>query len=103
MEIYVGNLPYETDDEALREIFGEYGTVDNVKIIINHDTGRSKGYAFVTMNDNEEAEKAIEALDGNDIGGRPIKVNESRPREQRGYGNSNNNSNSNRNFRKKRY
>lgn len=99
MEIYVGNLPYETDDEALREIFGEYGTVDNVKIIINHDTGRSKGYAFVTMNDNEEAEKAIEAIDGNDIGGRPIKVNESRPREQRGYGNNN----SNRNFRKKRY
>lgn len=98
MEIYVGNIPYQTDSEILHEIFSDYGQVNNVKIVVNHDTGKPRGYAFVIMNNDEEAKQAIEALDGSDIGGRPAKVNQSRPREQKNSGGNNN-----RFFRKKRF
>ena len=83
MDIYVGNLPYDTEESILRSAFEEFGTVDNVKIIIDHETGRSKGFAFVSMSDQEQAKKAIAELDGAEVNGRTIKVNEARPREER--------------------
>lgn len=83
MDIYVGNLPYDTDEDAVSAVFGEYGTVAQTKIIIDHETGRSKGFAFVTMDDNAQGQAAIDALNGADFSGRPLKVNEARPREDR--------------------
>ncbi len=80
MNIYVGNLPYSVVEEDLREIFEEYGEVASVKIISDKLTGRSKGFGFVEMEDDQEAQKAIEELNNADVGGRNIKVNESRPR-----------------------
>ena len=80
MNIYVGNLPYNIVEEDLREIFEEYGEVSTVKIISDKLTGRSKGFGFVEMDDNQEATKAIEELNNAELGGRNIKVNESRPR-----------------------
>ena len=83
MDIYVGNLPYDTDEQTIREAFSEYGNVENVNIIYDRHTGRAKGFAFVAMPDLKEAQSAIDALDNKDIGGRPIKVNQARPREER--------------------
>jgi len=83
MNIYVGNLPFDTDESSVRSVFGEYGEVADVKIIVDHETGRSRGFAFVTMNDDTEANAAIEGLNGADFGGRPLKINEARPREER--------------------
>ncbi len=83
MDIYVGNLPYEADESTVSEVFGEYGQVAKVKIIVDHETGRSKGFAFVTMDDDTAGQAAIDALNGADFGGRPLKVNEARPREER--------------------
>ena len=89
MNIYVGNLPYSVAEEDLREIFEEYGEVASVKIISDKLTGRSKGFGFVEMDDDQEAQKAIEELNNADLSGRNIKVNESRPRsnDSRGGGN----------------
>jgi len=89
MNIYVGNLPYSVVEEDLREIFEEYGEVSAVKIINDKLTGRSKGFGFVEMDDDDEAKKAIEELNNADLSGRNIKVNESRPRsnDSRGGGN----------------
>jgi RNA recognition motif-containing protein len=89
MNIYVGNLPYTVVEEDLREIFEEYGEVASVKIINDKLTGRSKGFGFVEMDDDDEAKKAIEELNNADLSGRNIKVNESRPRsnDSRGGGN----------------
>jgi len=89
MNIYVGNLPYTVVEEDLREIFEEYGEVASVKIINDKLTGRSKGFGFVEMDDDQEAQKAIEELNNADLSGRNIKVNESRPRsnDSRGGGN----------------
>ncbi|MEE4287228.1 MAG: RNA-binding protein [Mariniphaga sp.] len=89
MNIYVGNLPYSVVEEDLREIFEEYGEVSSVKIINDKLTGRSKGFGFVEMDDDDEAKKAIEELNNADLSGRNIKVNESRPRsnDSRGGGN----------------
>jgi RNA recognition motif-containing protein len=86
MDIYVGNLPYNTTDADLSEMFGEYGNVSSAKIIIDRDSQRSKGFAFVSMPDDNEARSAIEALDGSDMGGRSLKVNQARPRESSGGG-----------------
>jgi len=91
MDIYVGNLPYDMDEETLKQAFGQFGGVEKAKIIADHETGRSKGFAFVTMSDWKEGQTAIKELDGSTLGGRPIKVNQSRPREEKrggggGYG-----------------
>lgn len=83
MDIYVGNLPYDADENTVSEAFGEYGEVAKAKIIVDHETGRSKGFAFVTMTDDAAGQAAIDALNGADFGGRPLKVNEARPREDR--------------------
>jgi RNA recognition motif-containing protein len=88
MNIYVGNLPYNVVEEDLREIFEEYGEVSAVKIISDKLTGRSKGFGFVEMDDDQEAKKAIEELNNAELSGRNIKVNESRPKsnDSRGGG-----------------
>ena len=83
MEIYVGNLPWSTSDQELADAFGAYGNVEKASIISDRHSGRSKGFGFVTMNDPDEANKAIEAMNGTDMGGRSLKVNEARPREDR--------------------
>jgi len=80
MDIYVGNLPYDADESQVRTAFQEFGTVDSVKMIIDRDTGRSKGFAFVSMTNDEEGRKAIEELNGAELSGREIKVNEARPK-----------------------
>lgn len=86
MNIYVGNLPYSVRDDELRELFAEYGEVSSAKVIMDRETNRSKGFGFVEMPDNGAAQAAIDALNGNDSGGRPLRVNEARPRENRGGG-----------------
>lgn len=83
MNIYVGNLPYETGENDLRQAFEEFGAVDTVKVIVDRYTNRSKGFGFVEMPNDEEAKAAIAELDGKDMGGRPLKVNVARPREER--------------------
>lgn len=83
MNIYVGNLPYSIQDDQLRGLFEEYGAVSSAKVIIDRDTMRSKGFGFVEMDDSTQAQAAISALDGQDFQGRPLRVNEARPREDR--------------------
>ena len=83
MEIYVGNLSWSTSDQELTDAFTAYGNVEKASIISDRDSGRSKGFGFVTMNDADEANKAIEAMNGTEMGGRNLKVNEARPREDR--------------------
>lgn len=83
MNIYAGNLSYSMTEEELKSTFAEFGTVDKVNIIIDRDSGRSKGFGFVEMPDDSEGEKAIQALDGNLVMGRNLKVNQARPREER--------------------
>ena len=83
MNIYVGNLPYSIDRDQLREIFAAYGDVAAARIVTDRETGRSKGFGFVEMADNAQAQAAIDALNGSDIGGRKAVVNEARPREER--------------------
>src|ERR1041384_6725650 len=86
MKIYIGGLPYQTNEEQLSQIFSPYGEVASVKVITDRETGRSKGFGFVEMNDNEAAKKAIEELNEAELGGRTITVNEARPMEQRSGG-----------------
>lgn len=83
MNIYVGNLPYNTTEDDLHSLFSAYGDVSSAKIIIDRDTGRSKGFGFVEMSDGSQGQAAIEALEGTDMGGRNLRVNEARPREDR--------------------
>jgi cold-inducible RNA-binding protein len=83
MRIYVGNLSYSLTEDELRTAFGEFGAVESADIIIDRSTGRSKGFGFVEMGDATEAKAAIEGLNGKDIGGRALNVNEARPREER--------------------
>ena len=71
MEIYVGNLPWSVSDQDLADTLKEFGTVDRASVIVERPSGRSKGFGFVTMNDNSEANKAIDALNGSELGGRP--------------------------------
>jgi RNA recognition motif-containing protein len=82
MELFVGNLPYSMDDAKLRELFVQFGNVEKAKIITERETGRSKGFGFVTMPD-EEAKKATAELNGKDFDGRSMKVSEAHPREDR--------------------
>jgi len=83
MDIYVGNLPWSASEQEIADAFAEHGTVEKATIIVDRDSGRSKGFGFVTMNDNDEANTAIEALNGYELGGRALKINEARPREER--------------------
>jgi RNA recognition motif-containing protein len=84
MNIYCGNLSYDLTEEELRELFSAHGTVDSARIITDKFSGRSKGFGFVEMPDDSEAQAAISALNGKDYKGRDMKVNEARPREERG-------------------
>lgn len=81
MNIYVGNLPYRMSDDELRDLFAPFGEVTSAKIIMDKMTDRSKGFGFVEMPDNSAAEAAIREINGKDVGGRPLRVNEARPRE----------------------
>ncbi|MDZ7796434.1 MAG: RNA-binding protein [Candidatus Marinimicrobia bacterium] len=83
MNIYVGNLSYETTEEDLREMFGEFGAVSSVNIIKDRVSGNSKGFGFVEMDDEEAGQKAIDELNGSDQKGRNIKVNLARPKTDR--------------------
>ncbi|MCP5111664.1 MAG: RNA-binding protein [bacterium] len=81
--IYVGNLDFSSTDDSLRSIFEPHGTVESVSVVTDRDSGRSRGFAFVEMTDEGEAEKAISALHGSNLDGRELKVNEARPRVER--------------------
>jgi RNA recognition motif-containing protein len=83
MNIYVGNLSYDMTEDELRAAFAAYGDVSLVKILMDRETGRSRGFAFVEMPNQSEGETAIAELNGKDLGGRALRVNEARPREQR--------------------
>ncbi len=87
--IYVGNLSYSTSESEIEKLFSQYGPIDSVKIITDRQTGRSKGFGFVEMTNAEDADKAIAELNGKDIGGRALTVNEARPREAGGGGGGN--------------
>ena len=84
--VFVGNLSYHTTEDELQTMFSEFGAVDRVSIVRDRETGQSRGFAFVEMTNHDEAEKAIQGLNGREMGGRQIKVNEARPREPRGPG-----------------
>lgn len=86
MNIYVGNLSYKVSDKDLQEVFEEFGDVSSAKVITDRDTGRSKGFAFVEMENDEEAQTAIEELDGAELDGRTIKVNKARPKDSSNRG-----------------
>lgn len=84
MNIYVGNLSFDATDGDLRSAFEAHGQVSSAKIIMDRETGRSRGFGFVEMSDDEEARKAIAAVNETEIAGRSVSVNEARPREDRG-------------------
>lgn len=86
MKLYVGNLSFDTSSQDLENIFGEIGTVESTHIIEDRETGRSRGFGFVEMSSKEEGQKAISELDGKEIDGRALKVNEAKPRENSGGG-----------------
>ncbi|MEA4863545.1 MAG: RNA-binding protein [Victivallaceae bacterium] len=83
MKLYVGNLSFTTSDADLKDAFSAFGTIDSANIIIDRETGRSKGFGFVEMSNDEEAKAAISGLDGKQLGGRALRVNEARPKEER--------------------
>lgn len=83
MNIYVGNLSYTLSEDELRDAFGEFGEVSSVKILMDRETGRSRGFGFVEMTNQTEGEAAVAQLNGKDVGGRALRVNEARPREER--------------------
>jgi|SRR6188472_1677378 RNA recognition motif-containing protein len=85
-KLYVGNLSFNTSSEQLETIFGEAGTVQSASVVEDRETGRSRGFGFVEMSTKEEAQAAITALDGKDVDGRNLKVNEAKPRENRSGG-----------------
>lgn len=90
MDIYVGNLAYSTTDEGLRTLFAAYGTVTSARVCTDRMTGRSRGFGFVEMPNQQEAQAAVDAINGKEVDGRPLRVNESqpKPREERrgGFG-----------------
>ena len=85
-KLYVGNLSFDTSSQDLETMFAEAGTVQSASVVEDRETGRSRGFGFVEMSTNEEAQAAISSFDGKDLGGRNIKVNEAKPRENRGGG-----------------
>ncbi len=82
-KLYVGNLPYTVRDEDLQKAFGEFGQVSSAKVMMERDTGRSKGFGFVEMGSDSDAQSAIEGMNGQSLGGRSLVVNEARPMESR--------------------
>ena len=84
MKLYVGNLSFETSREDLQQLFAQAGTVESVAVIEDRDTGRSRGFGFVEMSSKEEGSVAIQQFNGHEVGGRALKVNEAKPREDRG-------------------
>jgi len=85
-KLYVGGLPYEITDDRLQEIFSAHGTVESSRVITDRETGRSRGFGFVEMSSQEEAQTAIDKLNGTDLEGRSLTVNEAKPREPRSGG-----------------
>lgn len=85
-KLYVGNLSFDTTDSDLRALFEGFGTVGSAQVVMDRDTGRSKGFGFVEMGNDQEAQAAIQGLNGKQVSGRPLTVNEARPREDRGGG-----------------
>jgi RNA recognition motif-containing protein len=83
-KLFVGSLSYSVNDDQLQDFFASVGKVVSAKVIVDRDTGRSKGFGFVEMESDEEAKKAIQELDGKELDGRAVAVNEARPREDRG-------------------
>ena len=83
-KLYVGNLSYDVQDRDLQELFAQHGTVSSARVVTDRDTGRSKGFGFVEMSTDAEAEAAISALNGQEVGGRALTVNEARPKEEGG-------------------
>ena len=86
MKLYVGNLSYSTTQESLESAFSEHGRVEEVAIVMDRETGRPRGFAFVTMNNDSEARAAIEGVNGREIDGRTVTVNEARPKAERSGG-----------------
>jgi len=84
--IFVGNLSYGTTEDSVRALFEAYGAVDKVSIITDRDTGRAKGFGFVEMSSNSDADRAIAALNGKEVDGRALNVNEARPQSERSFG-----------------
>ena len=85
-KLYVGNLAFQTTSQELQELFAQAGTVESASVVEDRDTGRSRGFAFVEMSTKEEGAAAIEQFNGKEVGGRALKVNEAKPRENRGGG-----------------
>jgi len=85
-KLYVGNLPYEISETELQDLFAQAGSVESVNVMRDQATGRARGFAFVEMSSDDEAQKAITALDGSQVGGRNLTVNEARPKTDRGGG-----------------
>ncbi len=85
-KLYVGNLPHATEENELSELFQSFGTVKSAQIIMDKETNKSRGFGFVEMGSDDEAQAAIAALNGQEYGGRPLTVNEARPREERSGG-----------------
>src|SRR5438477_12853561 len=83
MKLYVGNLSFATTENDLQDLFEKHGTVNEVHLMMDRMTGKSRGFAFVTMNDNAQASAAMSALNGHEMNGRALNVNEARPREER--------------------
>jgi cold-inducible RNA-binding protein len=83
MKLYVGNLSFESTENDLQDLFEQHGTVNEVRLMTDRMTGKSRGFAFVTMNDNAQATAAMSGLNGHELNGRPLTVNEARPREER--------------------
>jgi cold-inducible RNA-binding protein len=86
MKLYVGNLSFETTENDLQDLFEQHGKVGEVSLMMDRMTGKSRGFAFVTMNDDTEAKATLSALNGKEVGGRALNVNEARPREERPRG-----------------
>jgi cold-inducible RNA-binding protein len=84
--IFVGNLSFDATEDAVRTMFEAYGTVDRVSVVTDRDTGRARGFGFVEMSVNAEADRAISALNGKELDGRALNINEARPKEDRGGG-----------------